>query len=373
MPATRTRFSPASRATSSVARTASSPPPTGVHTAPRAKTGTPLTAKASTSRSASKPGPGASARNPTRPAATASAPSRISRTSCRTGSPCVCGHQRSAPGTRTSAANAPSSPTAACAAQPATSTATARTPPAARPRTASTPSSPSTRGRSAISPTDGPRRRTSHTGRHGPTIGGPGAQPRPPPRGGAAPAQRPPRPPGPHGRGAGGEARRAPGAGGAHEARPPAVVDHLGPPALARTPRDLGQDVVQRRAVDHELVGPVEQQGAHVGLVAQEHRAPLQHLDAVEQDREHGGDAVDGQHDLLARRRRRAVEGEVERALEAVGRRAALGGREAVQAGDLVGVVLRPARHPGRRARAPTPAPSRPAPAPGRTRGAARA
>ena len=102
---------------------------TGVHTAPRAKTGTPLTASASASRSASKPGR-APARGTRRPAAAPTRPVEHQRTSCSAGAPCVCGHQRSAPGTRTSPRSAAVGIARRDGAAPATLHPTPRTSPA---------------------------------------------------------------------------------------------------------------------------------------------------------------------------------------------------------------------------------------------------
>ena len=99
---------PPSRAASRAARSSSSEGArptgsTGVQTAPRANTPTPLTCRSRPAVSASwrSPGPPARARKPTRPASTATAsPSRStsSRASYSAGSPCVCGHQRGGPG-----------------------------------------------------------------------------------------------------------------------------------------------------------------------------------------------------------------------------------------------------------------------------------
>ena len=99
IPASRTRSS--ARAQLARRRGARPTGSSGVQTAPRQKTGTPLTCRSSPSRSrsCSGPGPAASSRKPTRPASIRSGrspPSSRSATRWSAGSPCVCGHQRAA-------------------------------------------------------------------------------------------------------------------------------------------------------------------------------------------------------------------------------------------------------------------------------------
>ena len=100
VPATRSMLMPARRGAARASRAArvartGSAGSTGVHTAPRANTGTPLTASASPSRSASSRGsaPARGTRPRRRRAHGCSPASTIRRTSCSDGSPCVCGHQ----------------------------------------------------------------------------------------------------------------------------------------------------------------------------------------------------------------------------------------------------------------------------------------
>src|SRR6476661_3766829 len=207
-PGSRTMFIPAARTVSRAVRSSARVAPrstasSGVQSAPRAKTGTPLTWTNSPSRSISWSGrgPAAMVRKPTRPRSTVAAPPApspaSSRTSLSAAAPWVCGHQRVTSGTRTSPAKiaAPSPPSASASvsgarvivtsprpAAPSTVTVTVpgRSAPSvrcSRRRTARTPRSPSTRVRSADSSTTSPRRRSSSTGRHGPAGAGPAANP----------------------------------------------------------------------------------------------------------------------------------------------------------------------------------------------------
>ena len=91
----------------------------------------------------------------------------------------MCGHQRSTPATRTSPCTRPSGSirSGACVAPANASICAAGSRPATAPRSSGPRRRPRRAGAATTSSTTIPARRTSHTGRHGPTIGGPGAKP----------------------------------------------------------------------------------------------------------------------------------------------------------------------------------------------------
>ncbi len=297
IPAARTRPSSARSSCSEGARLIAS---IGVHTAPRANTRTPLTCRSSPFRSTSWAGlvPNASSRKPMLPTSTRvceRVPVTTRRTSCRAGSPCVCGHQRSTRGTSSSpcavgsSAGPRSASCARCAPDgPSSSTSTERTCSSPKGRrlatTESTPRSPSKRGRSVSSSTANPRRRSTWTARHGPTAAGPGAKP---------------------------------------GARPSSIVrknrrlrscDQARAPARARAAR-LVEQRRQRAAADRQLVAgaPPSVASLRCSSIAIVWVANIESLSrmqlAVEIHLGDRGDAVQAQAHLFARRDRPRVEG----------------------------------------------------------------